>query len=258
MKLVIIGGFPRAGTRNFADIMNFHDEFIIQGEIHTNVLRAISELFQAADISHFGKRTERAYLNRRAAAALEIYRLMSKTNSDPIEFDFSANFLGFKQPFIERQHKCLAAIFSRDHKECVFFFCLRNIFDNFLSLHSAFNYTTDKYARALRQSISALKEMEQSSFFRVHPLWLDDYIETKRKADWLRLRVFEPVGICPSDEWLEECLGKTTNRNKTPPSQRKNDLSDKMRSDLIGNKDLVKGIRWLEGRFEAELLGKLL
>jgi hypothetical protein len=257
MKLVIIGGFPRSGTRQFTDIMNFHEDFTIQGEIHSNVLEAIARLFKAADKSHSGKRTERAFFSRRPTASLEVYRLVSKSNSEPLKYNYSGKCLGFKQPLIESRHEILKIIFERDYKNCHFFVCLRNLYDNFLSLNSAFGWTIEKYIHSLKVSISALQVMDKDDFFILQPLCLDSYISSVNKESWLRESIFHPLDISLSNEWLADCLKSTTNRNKTPENQRKHELDEFTRSTLLGDRELMEAVDWLETRFSANLLGKL-
>lgn len=258
MSLVIIGGFPRSGTRQFADIMNYHDEFIIQGEIHSKVFTKISELLTLADQLHYEKRTEKSFFERRSVVAYEMYRLLSKTNSQPLIYDYRKKFLGLKQPLIEAQFREIKNIFSKDHQNCNFYVCLRNMFDNFLSLNSAFDYDTKRYAIAINKSIVSLRAMDDDEFFSIYPLDLDNFIISEDKVSWIQQYIFEPLNFEASDEFAQSCLQNVGNRNKTPVEKRKHHLDKEFLKNLTQNKELKENARWLEERFSVDLLSKLL
>lgn len=257
MQLVIVGGFPRAGTRQFTDLLNQHDDIALQGEIHRPVFQAMSRMFRLADEHHTGTRTEKAYSKRRQMAALEIYRLMSKSNSQPKAFDYTMGFLGFKQPLIERDWKPIRRIYKPDHKVCHFFCCIRNMYDNYLSLHSAFDWDTARYKAAIGAGIEGLQQMMSDPFFKVNPLPLDDYVATEVKGDWVRRYLFEPLGISAEPEWFDTCVDRTRNRNKTPSEQRKATMHRADIEALLEAQDLVEAFEWMERTFSLDLLGKI-
>ncbi|MCC5976134.1 MAG: hypothetical protein JJT81_19075 [Rubellimicrobium sp.] len=257
MQLVIVGGFPRAGTRQFTDLLNQHDDIALQGEIHRPVFQAMSKMFRLADEHHAGTRTAKSYSGRRQMAALEIYRLMSKSNAQPKEFDYSMGFLGFKQPLIERDWKPIRRIFQPDHEDCHFFCCIRNMYDNYLSLHSAFDWDTLRYKAAIGAGIEGLQRMMADPFFKVHPLPLDDYIGSGQKGDWARRHLFDPLGISAGPDWYDGCVERTRNRNKTPPDQRKEAMDPADIEALLEARELTEAFEWMEQTFSLDLLGKL-
>jgi hypothetical protein len=211
MKVCIIGGFPRAGTRQFTDIMNEDNNISIRGEVHYRSFRALSKVFQFADMEHDGKWSFKEYSKNRTLSVLNGIAGINKGFNTP--FDSSKHYLGFKSPRIEVRKKILDSLFKT---KIHFFFCARNIIDNYLSNYSVFNTTPRKFIQQTVNSINKFIEICKDDKYDENILYLDDFIESKNKGIWLKNNIFSKLPDCDVDhQKCESYYNSTTNRNAT-------------------------------------------
>jgi len=255
MNIVVIGGFPRSGTRQFADIMNGHPECTIQGEIESDSLRTLSKLVIDAD-SYLGKgRTQKAYIARRLRFVLETYRMVSKTSSEPLVWDFGKQNLGFKKPYAEYFHKELDALFSPSVDRLKLFICVRNIEKNFLSLSGAFGYSIERFKKGIIDTNESLCAISKNNFFEVYPLHLDAFIEKSddEKGNWLIQSVFSKLNLDIAPKNAAEIYLKTMNRNKTPAEKKRGPITDAEREKISGDRSFMKHVESIEARLGVTL-----
>lgn len=251
MRLILVGGFPRSGSRQFTDILNAHPEISLQGEIYSETYRALGRLVEASSTEHAGKWSERKFLPRRKPWIIESLCTHMKGMPKPVGPD--TRFVGLKQPYLETLWKSTLEIFSRDWESCDFFFCTRNIHDNFLSLNSAFDYSAQHYTKKMIYSARGLGSLLDNSFFRVHPISLDGYIASENKSDWLADNLFRPLELSVSAEEAEEMIAGTQNRNQTPAAKRKREIAEDDRIFLAGNDDLKNAVQFIEDKMGLKL-----
>ncbi len=255
MNIIAIGGFPRSGTRQFADILNGDPSCIIQGEIHSDLLRSLAKFALEADKSLVQGRTEKAFSARRIRFVLEAYRMVSKTNAEPLVWDFSQQNLGFKKPFAEHFFKELEALFSPSVDRIKLFICLRNIEKNFLSLSGAFGYSPRKFKKGIVTTDRALIEISKNKFFEVYPLHLDSFIEKNddAKGDWLVQNIFSKLNLDIAAEDAFEFYFKKRNGNKTPAEKIRGPITDAERKIIFGDRSFMKHVASIEARMGVTL-----
>ena len=252
--LVLIGGFPRAGTRHFCDVVNAVPGCEILGEMNAPVFHRMIDFVDGVDANHSGRWMERGYAARRLEAILETYRLFSKTNANrPVDWQ-AAKIVGFKKPFVEVSHEHTKRLFRPEAGSVVQFYCLRGIASNFNSLAGAFGYTTDSYKKRIGQSIDALRKMDADDFFRVHPLSLEGFVAAGDKVSWTRSNIFEPMGLSVPPAEIGAYLENIRNRNRTPSDKRRPGITETERTELFGDSRFVAKVEWLERRFGTDLL----
>lgn len=107
----LIGGLPRAGTSQFADLINQHPRCLIKGEVNPRSFQMIGKLLKAADHDHQGKYFERAYFKSRSLGAMNMVASICKGNHVP--FGSYLQVLGFKSPGLEMHKKTLGYCINR-------------------------------------------------------------------------------------------------------------------------------------------------
>ncbi len=215
MKVCIIGGMPRSGTRQFADILNRLDYVTIKGEVYTNSFKSIPGFITSANNDHDGKWTEPSYLKNRLKTILNIIAGISKGSNAPFNFN-NCDISGFKCPYIEIQKNTIDFLFKEEVDKVYFFYCSRNIKDNFLSYKSNFGISVKNYVDKTIISIRSLLKMSNDTMYRVKILNLDDFIRTKNKGVFIKDNIFDFLEIEHVSE--DECnliYTDTTNRNAT-------------------------------------------
>lgn len=127
-SVVIIGGLPWAGTRQFADFMNGSELFDIRGEVYNDSFNSLASLFSACDKDHVGKWSEKNYRKWRHLSVLNSLAGISKGYNQPFSDDGVVK--GFKCPWIERSKGQIDILFQDVSVD--FFVCLRSLSQIFL------------------------------------------------------------------------------------------------------------------------------
>lgn len=254
MRIVLIGGLPRAGTRQFCDIVNAHPGCELYGEMGEDVFRAFTEFVTAVDGNHAGRWMEVGYRKRRLRAILEAYRLFSKTNQNRPPDRERLQVGGFKIPGLEIYHPQLKALFTPEVDRVTLFYCVRNIFANFNSLAGAFDFSVRRYLRRIHRSVSALKSIGSDPFFDIQPLYLDGFVAAADKGSWAVERIFRPIGLELDAAECTPLLARVGNRNRTPDEKRRPGITAAEKTFLLASRQFVADVRWLEARFGLPLL----
>jgi hypothetical protein len=215
----IVCGMPRCGTRQFTDFLNRDDRICIQAEIRSGLIPHIYKLVMTADDEYMNGKQQKYFNEKRYAAVVELFSFFSK---GPRKFKETASFQGFKTPGAELQHKMLCSIILPSVHELVFFYCIRNIKDCYLSLAAMpwFKRTPEQfingYIKSLKRAIRIYQDSKSdNSKTRICMLHLDDFIASAGKADWISNKLFGPLGIILSQAEAEAYIQTTENRNST-------------------------------------------
>lgn len=225
---MIVGGFPRAGTRQFTDILNKHSEIMIKGECYPTSFDMLANTFEQADIEHKGKWSEKSYIKNRLRSALNAYACISKGDNQPFNFK-DALVVGFKKPRIEIQYHSIEKLFNVAYPKIIFFYCVRNLKDNFLSANSTFNTSPEKFITQTNKSLIAINKIIKQSIYDSQVISLDEFIQHEDKGLWLSNNLFSklPIGNLTKEQ-CQSFLDQSTNRNSTEKKgkKRKKDLSN--------------------------------
>ncbi len=165
-SIAIVGGFPRAGTRQFTDILNGHPQVGIKGEIASQTFAQMVRMWRVADKSPAGTWFE----TRR------------------------------------------------------------------------------------RERLAALRLMSLDSFFRVHFLGLEQFVEATDRAAWVRTNIFAPLGLDVGERDAGAMLERTRNKNRTPDGKRREEVPPAELAALTADAAFMEQIRWLESATRAELV----
>ncbi|SDI96726.1 hypothetical protein SAMN04487867_11920 [Vreelandella titanicae] len=217
-QFCFIGGLPRAGTRQFTDVINAHSACLIQGEFYPNSLKLVGKLLQQADVDHKGKYFDSTYQRHRTLGAMNMLSMISKSRY--YDFDNSLSVVGFKSPRLELHKKTLDIIFKFYESEVVFFYCVRNLFDNYLSLNSMFNVPVERFIYQTKLSLEGYFQLCLDKKYHVQLLDLDDFIGADNKKYWLFSHIFDSAlkGLGVNAEQCAEYYEETINRNSTEAS----------------------------------------
>ncbi|MFQ6554031.1 hypothetical protein AAD018_016945 [Aestuariibius insulae] len=252
-RIVIIGGFPRAGTRQFCNLVNHVPGCRIQGEMDPTSYKMLAQFVQTVDENYVGRRMEKGYAKRRNEAVIEAYRLFSKTSrNDKVDWG-DLKVVGLKKPLIERSYQDTKALFGPSNRSVTHFYCLRNIYSNFNSLAGAFDYTIPHYKTRLSASISGLQKMVEDDFFDIRPLHLDGFV-TSDGPQWVQEKLYAPIGLEQSREEASLAIEQTTGSNRTPDQKRRPGITASEAGELKSDKDFIAKIRWLEEYFDISLM----
>lgn len=213
MKTLIVGGFPRAGTRQFADILNSSGYACLQGEVSRPAYAALANFIEVTSRGHRNEKRKNAFDQRRLPLILDNIRAISKVNKEPIAWNFAVPFLGFKCPHIEIYKVSTDSLFQCENSDITFMACLRNFKQNFLSLKSMFEWDIDRYINKTTASISALIEMQNDPHYNFIPLSLDEFIASQEKGDWISKHMFDPLGVSIDPTDCYAVFLRTKNRN---------------------------------------------
>lgn len=218
-KFVVVCGMPRCGTRQFTDFMSRHDSVALQGEISNRVVPIIRKAVEAADQLYPAGYAADAIAVKRPQTIIQMFGSFSKTM--PINVP-AAPIQGFKSPSAELMYRDLNALLLPSFPQVRYFYCIRNPIDCYLSLSSMpwFAMGANDYIDRYITSISAASQIarigaEGRKRVVISTLNLDSFIASKDKAMWLRQRIFAPLKIGPSVEWLAKISRTTENRNAT-------------------------------------------
>ncbi len=255
MRLCLIGGFPRSGTRQFLDILNRHPLFQMRGEIHRKLIVALDQLVQQAEDCHSGKWTEANFRKARRELILENIRLLGKGGASPRWPGKLEQYrIGFKMPYVELVKPSLDNLFKPEFEGIDFFYCTRGLEQNFLSQKSKLGIKKRKFITNTIASIDALREMAEDEFYRVRVLHLDEYIVSDNKPDWLRQNLFGFLGVDEvSDTDMASYASDTPNRNKTPGDHRLKELKDSEFKAISENRELRERVEWLGSNHSINL-----
>ncbi|KIC44990.1 hypothetical protein RA28_10820 [Ruegeria sp. ANG-S4] len=258
-KIVIIGGFPRAGTRQFCNLVNYVPGCNIQGEMDAGPYAHLAELVRETDRIHKGKTegggliARKNYFDRRTEAVFESYRLFSKSRKNTRPNWDEVTITGLKKPLVELSYRHTKALFQPSHESVLHFYCLRRVYPNFNSLAGAFDYTVSHYIKRLSESIVGLQEMAEDDFFEVRPLFLDEFIKSDGPA-WVQKNLYDPMGVSMPREEIERAIEKTRGSNRTPDEKRRAGTTRREANALSLDEGFMDKIQWLEDYFKVSLL----
>lgn len=254
VEVCIVGGFPRAGTRQFTDILNKHSEIAVKGEYYPKLVRLLLKAFEGADEVNENRWTNENYNKWRMRSALNAYAALSKGSNSPFDFKM-LKVAGFKSPRAELNFYELKKLIG--FNEVVFFYCLRNVKDNFLSENSTFNVGVEDYVEKTIGSMRAAIDISEVSGVAFYILNLDDYISTEEKESWLNDNIFSRLNVSSLSEGdISNFLGKVKNTNATlnQGKVRRYELSDEEYKCIYENKELISLNKVFLERFGSEIL----
>jgi len=216
---VILCGMPRCGTRQFTDFLNQESSICLQGEIKQSLIDPIRQMVEAADRVYADGAYSGRYRKKRAQLLLQLFSHLSK--SYPFHKP-SATIHGFKTPGIEKAYQTLNSLFLPSTHRLVYFYCIRNISDCYLSLCSMpwFKATPKQFVAKFLRSLTAARQIKASpeaekGQVAIEILNLDAFIASTDRAQWLATRLFAPVDLQPKAAWLQSIASTTGNRNST-------------------------------------------
>ena len=232
----IIGGMPRAGSRQFADILNASGQFNIFGEVYRSSFLALGDLFKVADREHSGTWSEKNYLRRRWDTVAACLCGISKGS----QWRDDVTFLGIKTPRIEAHYDVIDRLFLSNGASVQFFYCCRNLIENYCSMHSNFGTTPSAYKRILSKSIEGLKIIQLDPRIKTNFLSLDSFVAEENKARWLLDRIFKNYfSLNVSEKQCADWLSMTSNRNSTEAvGRKKKEIDAHTLRILSGSEDL--------------------
>lgn len=240
IHVLILGGFPRAGTRQFADILNNHIDINIKGECFPLLFEKMAEFFEESDRLHNGRWSESQYLQWKIHSVLNAYAGISKGSNTPYNFH-EGKIYGFKCPRIEIKYDSIKKLFNGLSTNIIYIYCTRNIKQNYLSENSAFNITIEKYINRTIQSLSSILSVVNDNQFDVEICSLDDFILSLDKGCWLNYNLFSKLPVDKiKDTTCYEFYLNTTNRNATEFSgkTRRKELSEEEYRFFVNHKKL--------------------
>ena len=214
VHVCIVGGFPRAGTRQFTDVLNAHPDVRVHGEIPRGTLRKVGELFVQADADYSGRWSRQFFERRRARAALVTIAALGKGKPRGPRLDVKKAVVGFKTPWVELDHTTLRLLFRGERP--TFYYCVRNLRDNFLSARAVLNKSPENYLGRTRQSLATALHLMDDPDFDLRVLSLDDFLGCEDAGTWLATNLFGALpidGVVPGQ--ATRYFGSTTNRNAT-------------------------------------------
>ncbi len=267
--LCIIGGSPRSGTRNFTDLANAHPNIKLFGEVGNRALALTNDAMAELEGYHAGEVAHRAARGKAKTArrynphelTLSLLAMYAKTPVTPYNpRSFESGVVGFKTPQIERQWSVLTRMFEGFASPKNFFFCMRNVDQNYLSLHSC-GWRKDfaEYSARLIPLLRAVLEFktwseEHDEEWRIKVLHLDDYLASPEKVDWLSDKFFGVIAPRTSRRNIDRFISSVTNRNSTERltgEERRKVLTDEERraiesaseiSDLLASLNTTFGV----------------
>lgn len=258
MHVCIVGGFPRAGTRQFTDVLNEHPDIWIHGEIPRGTLRKVGELFAQAQQDHTGHWSGRFFEARRARAALTTIAAVGKGKR--AKLDVKKAVVGFKTPWVELEYATLSSLFRGERS--TFFYCVRNLRDNYLSARAVLKKSPENYLTRARQSLGTALEMMEDPDFDVHVLSLDDFLNGGDAGAWLANKLFRGLPVEePSIRRAARYLANTTNRNASVRKlgkERPKTLAPEVRTLLVNDRELGRLTAEFEKRTGIDLRGTLI
>lgn len=249
MRFCIVGGFPRAGTRQFTDFLNKHKQVSLKGEVYPQSLKQLAEFIANVDQFHSGKWPEENYRAFRAVTILNTIAGISKGTNAPFNFD-DASVFGFKTPYVEFWKASLDTLLVPEADgQIVFCYCVRNLADNFLSQNAFLGIDLKTYVNRTVRSLNACCEITEDQRYALVLLDLDSYIASADQPGWIASHLFEEVGVkVPVQEKLEQIIENTHNRNSTAAAQgeRRKELTEEERDVLESDPDLTNALQQFE------------
>lgn len=245
MKFCIVGGFPRAGTRQFTDFLNKHDAVQLKGEVYPQSLPRLSEFIAAVDQFHAGKWPEENYRKFRAQTILNTIAGVSKGTNAPFEFATSRVF-GFKTPYVEIWKSAVDELFVPEAQSPIqFFYCVRNLGDNFLSQNAFLGVNIATFIRRTTRSLISCLEFLEDDRYACEVLDLDEFVNSEHRTDWVASHLYGALGVkVPNPNKLAKIVDSTVNRNSTATTrgERRTALQDSERQSLAADNDLRKAL----------------
>ncbi|KPP83274.1 MAG: hypothetical protein HLUCCA04_04120 [Oceanicaulis sp. HLUCCA04] len=270
-KLCIIGGSPRSGTRNFADLVSSHPDAQLFGEVGHYALPNVKRVLNEMSAYH-AEEEERRTLRGRGRSknftphrvALTLTGMYAK--SPQLPFNFNAltptQVVGFKTPQIEKRWRLMHELYGGFENERYFFFCIRNLDQNFLSLHSrGWRKDVEEYVERLLPLLRSIVKFKtwndkKGGGWHIHLLHLNAFIDSVSHEDWLFDRVYRPLFGDEAREAAAQAVANTGNRNSTlnvTGKPARAELTDEERHFLNKNADLRAAVERLNAAFRIDL-----
>lgn len=255
MEIIIVGGFPRAGTRQFTDILNGPSQINIKGECFPQVIKKLSEVYALASHRHSGHWSDEQFQNWRLRSVLNSCAGLSKGSNAPYDFKNLVG-AGFKSPRVELISESLETLFL-GNKRIKFFYCVRKVTDNFLSENSTFNISVEDYIDATKHSLKAFFKMSRNANFDCTVLSLDDFINGGEYAEFAMANIFSHLDSLRVN--YNECVTyvqktKNINATKNTGKVRRKVLKEDERLALAGDNELNQLGQTLKQLYGVEIL----
>lgn len=228
---LLVGGFPRAGTRQTTDILNLHPKVQLQGEIPAKIVSSVAKLVNQVDVAHEGTQYDASYQKRRQEFIFDMLRHVCKSKPLAPAWDWGRPHLGFKKPYLESEKRSLEMLFGRMGR-IRFVFCLRDVGENYLSMSSAFGTEAEQHARRTVRALRYWHRLVNDSAYTVVPMYLSDFVSASDRGEWVAQNLFEPLEIDVTIDQARAMVTKTKNKNKTPDELRRREISDEDRAKL--------------------------
>ncbi|AZU04675.1 hypothetical protein X907_2154 [Glycocaulis alkaliphilus] len=270
-KLCIIGGSPRSGTRNFADLISAHPDTQLFGEVGHYALPKVKGALEEMAAYH-AEETSRRTLRGRGRqkkfashrVALTLTGMYAKSPQMPFNFNAltSRHVVGFKTPQIEKRWRLMNELYGEFENERHFFFCIRNLDQNFLSLHSrGWRKDVEEYVERLLpllQSIVKFKAWNESKDggWQIHLLHLNAFLDAASREDWLFDRVYRPLFGGDARQPAAQALASTSNRNSTlnvTGKPARSELTDEEQNFLTNSAELKEAVERFNAAFNTDL-----
>ncbi|WP_339898722.1 hypothetical protein [uncultured Gilvimarinus sp.] len=253
MEVCIFGGFPRSGTRQYADILNGHALMSVKGECFPRVVKLLSRVFEEADDKHQKRWSSQKYDEWRVKSALNAYAGLSKGSNAP--YDFSGlKVCGFKSPRVESIYDDLGGLFFKE--KIKFFYCVRKVSENYLSECSTFGISVEDYVSSTVSSIKKFFEVVNDERFDCTVLSLDSFLASKNRANYIQDNIFSKFsGVSTSLGEVEELIERTRNINSTESSGkvRRLDLQGYERDYIFNSSELRASCEVMKAHFDVDI-----
>lgn len=230
VRLVIVCGPPRCGTRFITDAINAHPEAMILSEVTETAMDACVRMI--AEIDGEG-REHRRWRERRSQVVFAMWRAAQRLGSKK-EASTDTKIFGYKSPRHEKYWSFYAEIFARSTP--TFVYCIRRFSEHYLSCAARWpRRSIEGRARDYLSSFERYREMRASSAVRVVPFVLDKLGEGGKSylADVLT-QVDESFGAIA--ESID--IGRRANSSEMLGFQRRHALDDEERAFIRAHPEI--------------------
>ena len=214
---VVVCGHPRSGTRMCANLLNNSPAFEIQGEIPARLAKPTLDWLVALRDAWGIERLSDCY-----SEARRTFKTVSKARALTRD---SARWFGHKTPRHERWFDHYERLFDDREAPVRYVYCLRNPFDVWRSYRSmpwSRQMTVRQFAKSWLASVEGFEAMLEGARERCVLFNLDEMLAAEDRNQWVRHRLFEPLGAqaaafrVPVDD-LKNTNSSVSKFGKPPP-----------------------------------------
>ncbi len=244
MKLLLIGGMPRSGTRFMANVLNNIDDYNIQGEIIGKVIEDIKSLDRKV-VEWRKEYDKNMEVFDRKELVMSILPAIIKNPKSPVKIEFCSDMVqGIKHPRIERHWEWLTEIFQENKLGLIF--CCRNFHEAYLSMSAHPNMRKavqrwknigdplNKWIESLQRYID-INNMKNDNQVLI-PFSLSEMISSGNQQLFIYNEIVEPLmkffdlkGISSDDISIN--VERNSSKELTG-NERKNELAETEKRDL--------------------------